>query len=612
MARPTVDIQGIVQVGTLDADVVNAQKQTFGGGFGVDAAGNLTANSVTVGPNTPTALVGGQDLSAALRLGGGPWNDVSHPSFAGGADMTGVATGGASVLAATNAAASLAAGYKSRGSVFVPPGVVKLTTTASMTPTNAATVTAGIHFFGVGMYTSILRLSTSGSDLYFYDNGATAREQHCTFSDLGFEGMDRAAFTAYTDISVNAKGFRLWSAGHEQGFNWTRCRLSCLASMYETAGTNTASENGFALCFFEECRTQFALLNNIASNDHEFHKCDWTDMYGNGFVIGANGAGSVKVFGGSCIMQSSSGADTYFWTQTTGVGFSGGRTVFNGLQMELLGNFTNLVSMGSVAYGWLVFEECGIHTTSTTTKAAWVSVLQNGQVHFVHCTFLEGTASSMQFICAGTATQYGLNGEIYFDTCIVPVDWSDRCSVTNVGHIHGLNLIGANLGGVTAGAHWAHDFSLHGNQTVGQLAAWTGVYTSLTDSGSPTHPQWVLKTAQIKLDSDVWPGSSGWPEQTLKLPKNAILKNIYLRKPGGGADATAVVFYVNRNDKSGTPHVTSNSAAYDATHTGDHVGAPAPYFYYVGATTNERTLRLYASAVTTGFLQNGLLLVEYY
>jgi hypothetical protein len=92
MARPTIDIQGIVQVGTLDADVVNAQKQTFGGGFGVDASGNLTANSVSVGPYSAVLPSGaatpqGVTTSKIYDIGGSEVNVANYVTVDGATDQ---------------------------------------------------------------------------------------------------------------------------------------------------------------------------------------------------------------------------------------------------------------------------------------------------------------------------------------------------------------------------------------------------------------------------------------------------------------------------------------------------------------------------------------------
>lgn len=156
MARPTVDIQGIVQVGTLDADVVNAQKQTFGGGFGVDASGNLTANSVSVGPNTPTAVTGGADYNGAVRISSGkPWFDVTHPSFAGGAKLDGVTDDGPS------ARAVVAAIPTNGGRVIVPPGNMLINSADASN--NGLTFTAhGSQLLCSGRATTVITIGVSG------------------------------------------------------------------------------------------------------------------------------------------------------------------------------------------------------------------------------------------------------------------------------------------------------------------------------------------------------------------------------------------------------------------------------------------------------------------
>src|SRR5207247_1377121 len=126
----------------------------------------------------------------------------------------------------------------------------------------------------------------------------------------------------------------------------------------------------------------------------------------------------------------------------------------------------------------------------------------------------------------------------------------------------------------------------------GQVAAWASSGATLDGDGAAHRSSWRLKTATIKRPGDYWPSTSEW---TLKLPKNAIIKSVHLRKPAGSADVTVTTMRVGRNDKTGTDHLVSNSAAYNATHSGDQTN----YFYHVGSTTNERTLRLYSSAATS-------------
>lgn len=602
--------------------------------FKSGSTANTAATTVAVSGLATKAIQKNGRALATAEIGVSKWHRITYDGAAfqleklkpndvvdvtdHGAVGDGSTDDSAAILAAVNAAAATSVGARSsRAAVYFPPGIYKGASSAFLTPTIATSIAAGIHFYGAGMHTSILRLAPSGSDLYFYNNVATAREQFCTFSDLGFEGLAPASLSAYTDISDNAKGFRLWattaSGGHEQGFKFTRCRFFGLHTMFETAGDNTTSENSFSQCKISHMKSAVLSLNNLQSLNHTFQGTDIESIYGDVFVMAANAGGAVKVYGGSIIMGSETGAATYFWRSVGATGILGSPNVINGVRFELRGDKTNLVLGTTLQNNIVDFENCTFFDTSTATKAAWVSVGTLNQVNFRRCAFSEQTNDFIKFIAAGTAGAYGLQAEIIFDGCEFPVDWSDKCSVTTTfggSRISARNCFGSNGGATDGIAHWAHDFDLHWSAaTPGQVAVWAGSGATLTDSASPSHMQWTLKTAEMKCTSEFWPGSAGTTSQhTLKLPKNAILKNIHLRKPASGTDATNTTFRVGRNDKSGTDHLVSDTQQFKNAHTGDTTN----YFYHVGTTTNERTLRLYTNESPAQAIAGGFVIVEYY
>lgn len=539
-----------------------------------------------------------QPQSMAVLDDGGAVFNVKHPTF--GAKGDGVTNDSAAIHAAVNAAAATISGTStgSRGTVYFPAGVYIITTTACLTPTNTTSM-PGVHFQGSGQYASILRYGSLSGSTWFYDNGATARTNFNTFQNLGFEGMDPANFSVYTDIPTNANGFKVTSAGNEQGFRFFGCRFSLLNVMFDMEGTNTASEMFYFGCTFLNCRSTFYLINNPQSYNHEFHGCEGQIFYGDVFKLGTagNSGGAIKVFGGSWIMGSDSGANTYFVNAV-------GTTVWEltlQIYLELHGNFANLVNSTAQQSCRVHFKDSSFLTSATSNLTSFCTALSFSTVDFTDCTFLEQSTGLFQF--AAGAWQYGESGTITFTRCTLPVDWSDRCSITNFGAIRAIDCRGANVGTITV-SHWAHDFDLSWDETTpGLYTGWKN--TGVGGQGSPTNASYRLKSCLLKLVNDYWPTNQ---EQTLKLPKDAIIKNIHLRKPAGSADATVTTMIVGRSDKSGTPHATSNSAAMNVPHAVD----VSNYFYHVGTTTNERTLRLYSSAATSGTLQGGFVLVEYY
>jgi hypothetical protein len=199
------------------------------------------------------------------------------------------------------------------------------------------------------------------------------------------------------------------------------------------------------------------------------------------------------------------------------------------------------------------------------------------------------------------------NGSIYFDGCGLPIDWSDRCTLDNrYGHISATDCFGTNVGAISTPRHFAHDFECRADETAGVATAWDSADgTGRKDGNNGTSRGWRLKVCQIKLGGEFWPDTT---EHGLRLPRNAIIKNLHLRKPSGGSDATSTIFRIGRADKSGTDHLVSDTQRMDAAHTGDTTN----YFYSVGTTDNERNILLYTDEAPAINLVGGLCIVEYY
>lgn len=528
-----------------------------------------------------------------------------------GAVGDGVTDDSTAILSCVNAAAALSAGaHSSRASVYFPPGIYLLSSSAALTETNATSIAAGIHFYGAGMYASILRLNPSGSDLYFYNNAASPREQFCSFEDLGFEGLAPASLSAYTDISNNAKGFRLWATtatgSHEQGFRFTRCRFFGLHTMFETAGNNTTSENSFVQCKISHIKSVVLSLNNLQSFNHSFHATDIEAIYGDVFVIGTLGGGAIKMYGGSVILFSDTAADTYFFKATGSSGTNGFPFSFSGVRFEFRGNTANFASISDAVIQDVHVNDSFMLTTATSNLANFCKVARAGQIMFNGCSFNEGSTGLYQFHDTAAVGGYA-NGLISFERCGLPIDWSDRCFLDNrYGHIRAVDCYGTNTGVITTPRHYAHDFDLRGDETAGGVATWSGADAiARKDAGNGTGQGWRLKTAQIKMGSEFWPDTT---EQGLRLPKNAIMKSLHLRKPALGADSTSVTFRIGRADKSGTDHLVSNTDQMKNTHTGDTTN----YFYCVGTTDNERNILLYTNENPVQGIVGGICIVEYY
>jgi hypothetical protein len=548
----------------------------------------------------------------------GTWDTILNDYLAAGRNVNvkdygavgdGVTNDTAAFVSARDAAAALASwpgGGPSRGQVTVPPGVYLVNANAVLTPTTA-TVIPGVHWQGSGWFTSIIRFGTLSGTTWLYDNGATARQFFNTFADLAFEGTSPASVFTYTDVPTNANGFKITSAGNEQGFRFDRCRFGYFDTLFDMEGTNTASEMKFVDCKIHNIRSTVYKLNNAQSFNHEFFGCDVESCWSDIFSITGSGGGAIKVYGGSWILQSQGTTPTYFFKATGSSGAWGLPFVFSGMRFEFHGDYNRLISISNAQQIDLDFQDCLFGGASgTTARTAFCTIGGYAVATFQKCSFYEADAQQMKF-AVDTANPYGQAGVILFDKCALPVDWSDRCTLANYfGKISAIGCYGIDPGNQAAGVHYAHDFDLWWDAaTPGQVGAWAGSGGTLRASFSPQGPSLRLKIAEMKMGTEFWPTNA---EHTLKMPKNAMIKAIHIRKPAAGADTTVTTMKVGRNDKTGTDHLISNSAAMNVTHSGD----VNDYYYHVGSTTNERTLRLYSSAATTGTIQGGLCIVEYY
>jgi hypothetical protein len=491
----------------------------------------------------------------------------------------------------------------------VPAGIYRITETGVFNDI-ASTSRTGLLIRGEGMYASIFRLDTSGSNIWFYNNVATARLQFPVFMDVGFEGMDPDLAVSYASLDANAKGFRIYSAGatgnHEQGFQFHRCNFDALDVVESNEGDETSSEIKYFGCKIKRIRSTVKNLNNLQTLNHEYVSTDIEQIYGDIFKIGNLGGGAIKMFGGSVIPFDNGTTDTYVLKVLNGAsGVNAYPMLFSGVRFELRGNRTKLASIANLSIMDVGFSDCFFLGTNTADKTI-VSIGGYASVKFSRCGFNEQSTGDFLFD-VNTVANYGQSGRIDFVDCDLAIDWSDRCTIT--GSYGGISAIGTRptgIGVLAAGEHYAHDFDLHWDQSAaGDYTGWDASGATLKSDGSSSDTMWRLKTAQIKMPIELWPSEQ---EHTLKLPKNAIIKAIHLRKPAFGTSVTVTQLAVGRNNKAGTPHAITAAAQYQlaASISEDNI------FYHVGSSANERTLRLYSTVLTDQLPQGGIAIVEYY
>lgn len=511
------------------------------------------------------------------------------------------------ILAAVNAAAATASANNSRSRVIFPPGIYLIGTTAVLMPTNTTSM-PGIDYQGFGWDTSILRLNTASSNLYFSDNGSVARTQFSTFEDLQFQGMNPSNFSTYSSIPIYAMGFRMYSTGQDQGFKFTRCWFNYLNQVFDFEGTVNADSCKFYNCKISHILTNVEYINNVQSLDQEFYGTDMEALYGDGFDFGANGGGAIKIYGGSIIPFSDATTQTYFINLGGVQGIGTQPNLVDGARFETRGNYTNILNMPGTVFGDIEFKNCNFLDENTNTKTAYVSASNYNNAHFEHCQFSELYGEAVNAQVLSTSNLWYENGSIYFDNCALPQDFSDQCTITGSwGQIkaRGCYAINSTNGVVASGYHEAFDFDSHMRQsTPGPVTAFNGSGAPYA-SGSPLSCNMELKTAQIKLDAESWPNGTT-PELTILLPKNAIIKTISILKPGFTSENTPVTYFVGTSNKGTT---------FFALPTTPNVGAStifSNYFYNCSNLLNSRTIRLWSSGGVTSNLYGGMALVEYY
>jgi hypothetical protein len=403
---------------------------------------------------------------------------VTDTRFAGGADPTGVNDSTVAIQLAVNAAAAAAGGANvhSRAVVVFPAGTYKITTSACLTPTSGTNL-AGIHFQGAGWFTSVIRYGTLSASTWLYDNGATARSYFNTFADLGFEGADPATVSINTDVSTNANGFKITSAGNEQGFKFDRCRFAYFDTVFDMEGTNTASEMKFVNCKFHHIRSTLYKLNNVQSFNHEFYGCDAEVIWGDVFAVTGNGGGAIKVYGGSWIMSAAAITEQYFVKVTGTTGAGAHPFIFSGIRFEFRGEHNNIVSVASTQQVNLDFQDCMVGGfNGAADRENFCLIGAYATVTFGRCSFYEADGRLMKFKI-NTSTLYGQTGAIIFDQCALGADWSERCSLTGFyGKIAAINCYGLDPAAPGTGVHYAHDFDMWWDAaTAGQVGVWAGI-----------------------------------------------------------------------------------------------------------------------------------------
>jgi hypothetical protein len=450
---------------------------------------------------------------------------------------------------------------------------------------------SGALFTGDGWFASVLRFKPSlAATSYMLDE--TNKLQFAVFQNLGFEGTTPTNYSAGT-VPANANFIRQNSSGFSQGLKFVSCRIAGFQKVLECVGTNTASENKFINCKITHIGTYVLGLNNQQSLNHEFVSTDIEVILGDIFYINSGSGGAIHVFGGSIIPL---GSGSCAVLRMVGSLISHG-IQFYGTRFELR-SASVLAVMPNNAVGSATFNQCSIYNTESSGSRDIVSVGTFASLAFNGCEFpSNGAASTYRLV--GT-NQYGESGRLIFDSCRVSSSLSDAIVFSGAyGRATARGCYPMDYGSVSAEPFiTAIDFDLGG----------AGCYdvSGYKDASANVKRIWV------KPANNIWPKSNGAGgsanDLTIKLPKNAIITKIVLRKYAGGSAAATYTLQVTNSDKTVT-HGTSNTANQLLAHS----LTVNDYYYDVGTTDNERIIRVSVTGATTGTqnLSGGFGFIEY-
>lgn len=520
-------------------------------------------------------------------------------------------------------------------SLYFPPGIYLIKQNAILSSISQ-NFQGPVHFQGAGTYSSILKLESSGSPLWFYDNVNVGKFWYSSFSDLAFAG---------TRDDPNTNGFRIWSGGHENGFAFHRCRFYDLQDAFKFDGAVNNDSHRFFNCRFRNIAGKTFHLNNPNALCIELYGTNIEVVRGDIFYVAAGG--DIRMYGGSIVLGE---AAAYLTTDAYIVHLASGASVlgnylFDGIRVEQFGTGAKIAKIeGPLGNSTVQFLGADLQVMYGGEREAVTVDITNKQVVFERCIL--PNQWRYRLTGSGQSAGYGLPGRILLADCSVPrgiwqqVDYDAgapyaRFEVRNgyrtrpLGAIAVASIVGDGVT-ATVTTSVAHGLGSGEAAVLTSAGGFTGVTSTITlDATSPftkfSYPSSVVASVATgsltiqdyafdgirgapkgvggpsspsafvtQIGTGTWPDNDATnsPERYVILPPYARIKSIWVRKAARSGIATNYQLFVGNGDKS-TTYGSSTLGRQDAEHV---INVPA-LMKAVGTDLNTRTVRIWANPV---------------
>lgn len=481
-------------------------------------------------------------------------------------------------------------------SIFFPKGRYRVTRSVfSYLP--SAGLKGPIQFRGEnGMASQILLDPPSASETWLYNNGSSGAYSFNKFTDLGFSGTGPNA--------TYASGFRLYGAGWEQGFDFTRCFFgwsSTFRRLFLLTGSTNADTLSCRDCRIRNIKAAVLTFDQTQAVVIHFDNTSVEDIHGDIIVVTAAGGGHFNAIGGSWIWGT--GTSKGWLLNVTGSNNVNHPFYFNGIRPELYHARAGLVKKtGAAGEIEVVFNNVpfpGVANQYGTFDA--VEIARGATIRFNEC--LIAKEMLYRFMSSGAGNKsIADNGTLLFDNCRVPPNLSSK---------------------ITFESDWGFA-SARGCQNFSAATAPEAVDFDLKwNNPACAGRSLPLKTVAIKNRHTWWPNSytasksisDAWTESTVLLPVNSRIVGFRIYKPIIGGTQAEYQLHIGNGDKTAI-YASSSLGAQNAAHVID-VTLPLTSQILTGTTLNSRTVRLWAnpgggaSSIEAG-ADEEIALVEYF